>query len=569
MAVELATAYVQLVPSALGIESAIRRDMNGPIEAAAQQTSDNVGGIFKKMALVAGGAFAAIGAANLIKGTISAASDLNESVSKVNVVFGDSAGAVQDFAKTSAKSLGESRQQALEAIGTFGNLFTALKIGQKPAADMGIKLTSLAGDLASFNNVSPDDALIALRAGLVGETEPLRQFGVNMNDATLHAEALRLGLINNVKDALDPSVKAQAAYSLILAQTTTAQGDFARTSGGLANQQRILSAEFEDAKAKIGTALLPAVIAVTSALANNLGPAIDGVRSGFAFVSRNIDIIGPLLIGLAVAIAIPLVGAFIGWAVSAALAAAATIAAAAPVIAIGLAIALLVAGIIYAYQHWAIFREAVDLAAKVLREALAVAVDAAIVIIGVLVDYVKLIARVVGDVVGFVVAIFQGDWSTAWSKISDIPIAVIDFIRSGLDRFLDFIGGLGGRIGDLAGGMFDGIKSAFRSAINWIIDAWNGLQFKIPGFDPPGPGPKFGGFTLGVPNIPRLHAGGIVPGSPGSEVMAILQAGEQVIARADVADGAGTHKHYHLGPVYVQPGVDLQDQFERLVFLGG
>jgi hypothetical protein len=180
-------------------------------------------------------------------------------MSKVNVVFDENAEAVQKWAETSATALGQSRQQALEAAGTFGNLFQAFGISRDAATDMSTSLVELAADLASFNNTSVDDALLALRSGLSGETEPLRRFGVSLSDVRLKETALRLGLIKTTKTALTPAIKAQAAYALILQDTKLAQGDFARTSSGLANQQRILRAQLQDTAATIGTALLPTV----------------------------------------------------------------------------------------------------------------------------------------------------------------------------------------------------------------------------------------------------------------------------------------------------------------------
>jgi hypothetical protein len=200
------------------------------------------------------------------KKSVEIASDVAESQSKISVVFGKSAQSVLDFGETSGESLGISKRAALEAAGTFGNLFVSLKLPQAEAAKMSTKMITLAADMASFNNASPEEALEAIRSGLVGETEPLRRFGVNMNDATLRTQALKDGLISNTKEALSPAVKAQAAYGLMLAQTGTAQGDFARTSDGLANQQRILAARFEDLQAKLGEKLLPVVTKVMSGL---------------------------------------------------------------------------------------------------------------------------------------------------------------------------------------------------------------------------------------------------------------------------------------------------------------
>lgn len=319
MAIELAQGYVSVTPSAKGFGAKLRDETEGPSrqagDAAGESFSGAFGGSLKKLAAVATAAFAGLKIGEFLKGSFDAASDLSESASKVGVVFGDSAGEIQDWAKTSATAMGQSRQQALEAAGTFGNLFTAMKIGQPQAADMSKTLVGLAGDLASFNNVSPEEALEALRSGLTGETEPLKRFGVNMNEATLKAKAMELGLSDG-KGVLDANAKAQAAYALILEQTGTAQGDFARTSSGLANQQRILAAQWTNLKATIGNAFLPLLVnsghvlttivlpalqrfaelagpAVTKALQNfkaSVNDAIKDVRAGF---TDGLDLAGP------------------------------------------------------------------------------------------------------------------------------------------------------------------------------------------------------------------------------------------------------------------------------------
>jgi len=105
-------------------------------------------------------------------------------LNKVEVVFGENAAAIKQWSKDAAEAFGMSRQKALEAAGTFGNLFRALGLGTPQASDMSKKLVQLAADLASFNNANPEEVLLALRSGLVGEAEPLRKFGV-VRDGTL------------------------------------------------------------------------------------------------------------------------------------------------------------------------------------------------------------------------------------------------------------------------------------------------------------------------------------------------------------------------------------------------
>lgn len=233
-----------------------------------------VGAVFGAAAAAAAGA----GLAGLLISSIGAASDVSESTSKVKVVFGEASTSVLKFADNSATAFGQTKAQALEATGTYGNLLRSIGLTEKQSAKYSTTLVGLASDLASFNNTDVDTALEAIRSGLTGETEPLKQFGVNLNDATLQQKALDLGLTKG-KGTLSASAKAQAAYALILEQTKLAQGDFSRTSGGLANQQRILGAQFGDLKATLGSELLPVATTVVSSLNSGMVPAFEAVRS--------------------------------------------------------------------------------------------------------------------------------------------------------------------------------------------------------------------------------------------------------------------------------------------------
>jgi hypothetical protein len=247
------------------------------------QAEKSFKGITKEASLLKT-ALAGIGIAATIKGlqsTVMAASNLSESIAKSNTVFGKNAQAIQDWSKTTASALGVSRQAALEAAGTYGNLFRAFGINEQESAKMSTALVTLAADLASFNNVPIDDALLALRSGLSGETEPLKRFGIALNEARLKEEALRLGLIKTTSGTLPQAIKTQAAYALIMKDSALAQGDVARTAGGLANQLKFLKAGLEDAKTGFGQALLPIVLDVVTAFNQDLLPAITNTTKAF------------------------------------------------------------------------------------------------------------------------------------------------------------------------------------------------------------------------------------------------------------------------------------------------
>jgi hypothetical protein len=212
-----------------------------------------------------------------------AASDLAETTSKANVVFGEQSGKVLELGETSARALGMSENAAISAAGTYGNLFRAMGLTETKSADMSVGLVRLAADLASFNNMDPTMVLDKLRAGLSGETEPLRALGVNLNQARIEAEAMATGLWNG-EGAISAAAKAQATYSLILKDTSLAQGDYARTADGLANTQRSLGATIEDLTVKVGQALLPAMTAFANWMLDTGVPALEAFIGAFEMV---------------------------------------------------------------------------------------------------------------------------------------------------------------------------------------------------------------------------------------------------------------------------------------------
>jgi len=240
-----------------------------------------VNGAMLKAGIAGGAAVAGAALFQFGKTAVDVASDTAEANSKVGVVFGASAGKIRDFAKDSASSFGISKRATLEYTGTLGNLLVSTGLAQDASADMSLSMVKLAGDMASFNNASIEDTLGAIRSGLVGETEPLKRFGVNLNEAAFKQKALDLGLVKTATTTLPAAAKAQAAYALITEQTGTAQGDFARTSDGLANKQRLLAASVEDLTGKIGQGLVPVLTDATDGLitfvdaAEDVGGAFD------------------------------------------------------------------------------------------------------------------------------------------------------------------------------------------------------------------------------------------------------------------------------------------------------
>jgi hypothetical protein len=242
---------------------------------------DKIDAINRKVGL----AFAAMGAAatgmaiKFTKDAIGAASDMEETISKIGVVFGNSAREIEKFAATAAKDIGQSKQQALDAAATFAIFGKSAGLSGQALVNFSTDFVKLASDLASFNNTTPEDAIMAIGAALRGEAEPLRRYGVLLDDATLKAAAMEMGIYSG-SGALTAQQKVLAAQKVILEQTSLAQGDFARTSDGLANSQRQIEAAVKDAQAQLGQALLPVMLQLATFTEQTLVPALSAFIAG-------------------------------------------------------------------------------------------------------------------------------------------------------------------------------------------------------------------------------------------------------------------------------------------------
>lgn len=176
-------------------QRALRSSAKGTAAFDAKITRSSAG--LAKWGKAAGVAAAAAGVGIAVLATkgVKAASDLNEEVSKSRVLFGDSAGDVLKWSKTTANSIGLSQRAALQASGNFAAMFATIGVGEGVSANMSKTLVTLGADLASFSNENPEEMLDRLRAGLSGEAEPLRRFGILLSEARVKQEAVRLGLV--------------------------------------------------------------------------------------------------------------------------------------------------------------------------------------------------------------------------------------------------------------------------------------------------------------------------------------------------------------------------------------
>jgi hypothetical protein len=277
----MAKNYVQLVFA--GDTKSLMRALSDVVKETGK-TESKLKNLGKASAIgLAGMATAAVG---LGVKMISLASDAEEVRSKFETVFGKQVPRLNKNIEDFAKATGASTFAMREQIANMGALLSPILGNTKAAGEMSFKFTALANDLASFNNVPVADALAAIRSGLVGEAEPLRAFGVLINDAAVKAEAYRSG-IAKVGTALTEQQKVQARANLITQQTSLAQGDATRTAGSFANQMKTLRNKISDTATEIGIKLLPKALELLRWINKDAIPAIE------AFAEK----VGPILGG--------------------------------------------------------------------------------------------------------------------------------------------------------------------------------------------------------------------------------------------------------------------------------
>jgi DNA-binding ferritin-like protein len=219
---------------------------------------------------------------------IDLASDKAEAASKANVLFGDSFHIIEDASRSAATTVGMSSGAYLTAAGNLGNLITNFGITGDAGAEMSKQLVQLAADMGSFNNASTQEVTEAMGSAFVGETEPIRRFGVMLSAADIAARAVALGLAKSTS-AVSQAAKVQATYSLILEQTSKAQGDFERTADGKANADRIRAARTEEALTKLGEVITPLYQAAMPLLAEATTFVIEGLTALGATVAPLVD----------------------------------------------------------------------------------------------------------------------------------------------------------------------------------------------------------------------------------------------------------------------------------------
>lgn len=294
MAIQLGSAYGKVSLDVNGLLTGVAKGKLGlqSLVTAGQQVSSGLKNLGNSMTIGLTLPIAALGVAS-----IKMASDMVETKSKVKVVFEEMSDAVMKWSVGSAKSMHLSQQEALEAASTFGMLFRSMKVGIPDAEKMSTTLVQLAGDLGSVNNIDASIVLQKLRSGIVGETEAVRDLGIDLRATRVEAKAMEMGF-QKVNGQFEQGALIAARYALIMEDTKLAQGDIALTGGNLAGQLQEMNAQWKDALRMLGENLLPVALQLVTQLNkmleafNKMSPAQQQMTLKFAGL---LALAGPLL----------------------------------------------------------------------------------------------------------------------------------------------------------------------------------------------------------------------------------------------------------------------------------
>jgi hypothetical protein len=545
---------------------------------------------------------------------VTAGAQLEALNNKSATVFEGSLGSVQSWAKQNASALGLTTDQLTGVAAGVGDLLKPMGFTAEQAASMSTEMLNLSGALSAWTGGTQSATEVSdiLTKAMLGERDGLKALGISISEADVQRRLAENGADGLTGAALEQA-KALATQQLIMEKSTDAQKAWTDGSMDGIKQQNASKASLEQLKESLikgvypaFQAVLPVITRIADWLGKNLPSAIAGARAAWSKIQEGFDWLidrKPLLIGVLSALGIGIVTLFASWLAGALPAAAATIAAFAPFVAVGAAIAAVVAGVIYAYQNFEIFRTVVQAVGSFFTDVLWPALQTVFQWI------TDTIPPVLSTVVGWFVSLWEkteavrdliagafklavegaktyidiwwtavstlaGWLQTAWDKTEVLRSLIaggfqlaVDGIKAGVDLLWGAIETAVGWLDDawdstdklrslmsgafktaldtakggvdVLGESFGTLKDLFRGAINFLIDKWNALDFKIDISVPswvPGVGGK--GFKVDdiFPDIPRLHTGGTVPGLFGTEVLTLLQPGETVRTAAQERD---------------------------------
>ncbi|MBC8581120.1 phage tail protein [Zhenhengia yiwuensis] len=433
------------------------------------------------------------------KESIQLASDLVEVQNVVDTTFGQNASQIDAWAKTTLNAYGITELQAKQWSGSMGAMLKSSNIASEDMLIMSTNLAGLAGDFASFYNLDHDNAWQKIRSGIAGESEPLKELGINMSVANLEAYALAQGIKKSFSD-MSQAEQTLLRYNYLMEVSADAQGDFARTSDSFSNQQKLLTNNIKQLSATIASKALPfltklykkanefvsnidvdKVLGVFSKVGDFIQPLIphieslgDTIKQTFIDIMPNLSSFGegfatliskgtPPLFKLIESI-VKLGGGLINFFLPILMKIGESVGPILIKIGEGLSPLLEKAATMF------------TVLGPLVGEVIGVILSA----FDEFMPLVDSILQALGGVIDFITGVFKGDWQLAWQGVVNI-----------------------------FSGMMNGLKEIIVAPINFISNIVNGLIGKINEISIPEWVPLIGGKSLDLPMLPTFARGGI------------------------------------------------------------
>lgn len=433
------------------------------------------------------------------KESIQLASDLVEVQNVVDTTFGQNASQIDEWAKTTLNAYGITELQAKQWSGSMGAMLKSSNIASEDMLIMSTNLAGLAGDMASFYNLDHDNAWQKIRSGIAGESEPLKELGINMSVANLEAYALAQGIKKSFSD-MSQAEQTLLRYNYLMEVSADAQGDFARTSDSFSNQQKLLTNNIKQLSATIAAKALPfltklykkanefvsnidvdKVLGVFSKVGDFIQPLIphieslgDTIKQTFIDIMPNLSSFGegfatliskgtPPLFKLIESI-VKLGGGLINFFLPILMKIGESVGPILIKIGEGLSPLLEKAATMFTVLG-PLVGEVIGIILSAFDEFM---------------PLVDSILQALGGVIDFITGVFTGDWQLAWQGVVNI-----------------------------FSGMMNGLKEIIVAPINFISNIVNGLIGKINEISIPEWVPLIGGKSLDLPMLPTFARGGI------------------------------------------------------------
>ena len=433
------------------------------------------------------------------KESIQLASDLVEVQNVVDTTFGQNASQIDEWAKTTLNAYGITELQAKQWSGSMGAMLKSSNIASEDMLIMSTNLAGLAGDMASFYNLDHDNAWQKIRSGIAGESEPLKELGINMSVANLEAYALAQGIKKSFSD-MSQAEQTLLRYNYLMEVSADAQGDFARTSDSFSNQQKLLTNNIKQLSATIASKALPfltklykkanefvsnidvdKVLGVFSKVGDFIQPLIphieslgDTIKQTFIDIMPNLSSFGegfatliskgtPPLSKLIESI-VKLGGGLINFFLPILMKIGESVGPILIKIGEGLSPLLEKAATMFTVLG-PLVGEVIGIILSAFDEFM---------------PLVDSILQALGGVIDFITGVFTGDWQLAWQGVVNI-----------------------------FSGMMNGLKEIIVAPINFISNIVNGLIGKINEISIPEWVPLIGGKSLDLPMLPTFARGGI------------------------------------------------------------